>query len=303
MSKKKRKRIEEINVSLNVNIETAIRLGLDGNKSEYWVFKGLPDKLYVKMSPIVYTEDTWRYYDEKTELDTLLEALNIKGIKEKSLSEKIKESTSIGLLDLKDVKIEASDDSTTITGGNASSKEAEKKKDENDMNFWFAKILDFTPPSDIETSETGRTTRQKAQEKSQEKAQKTRPKDQKYLTLDGIKELLEKTEEGLTNYLDKWNARWARPKIKEDLKRRIKEALQPKQLANLLLELDKNFQYSETPIKPKVQEGEGEENVEEEINVEDDEDEEDEDEEQYDEGKEEKQSETRKETIRINYMV
>lgn len=68
---KKRKRIDEINSTLNVNIETAIRLGLDGNKSEYWVFQGQSDKLYVKMSPIVYTEDTWRYYDEKVNFQKL----------------------------------------------------------------------------------------------------------------------------------------------------------------------------------------------------------------------------------------
>jgi len=62
---KKQRRIEEISAILSTSVETAIRLGVDGNKSEYWMFQGKPDKLYIKLSPIVCTEDTWMYLDEK----------------------------------------------------------------------------------------------------------------------------------------------------------------------------------------------------------------------------------------------
>lgn len=143
----------------------------------------------------------------------MLEALNPKAIKEKALLEKLKEVIANGQLNLKDVKIEEGE--STTTGVTAAT---EKKKDELDLNYWFAKVLDYHPPVEInEEGETVRTTRSKAHELAAVKPQHTRPKETKFLTLDGIKELLERTENTLTQYLDKWGARWANPKVKEDL--------------------------------------------------------------------------------------
>ncbi len=210
---RKQTRVEEIVASLNGNVETATRLGQDSNKSEYWIFQGHTERLYVKLSPIVYPEDTWMFFDEKAELDQLLEALNPKAIKEKALLEKLKEVVANGQLVLKDIKIEESE--STTTGVTAAT---EKKKDELDINYWYAKVIDYHPPVEVnEEGETVRTTRSRAHELAAVKPEHPRPKEIKFVTLDGIKELLERTENTLTQYLEKWGARWANPKVKEDL--------------------------------------------------------------------------------------
>ena len=141
----------------------------------------------------------------------MLEALNAKGIKEKNLLDRLKEAIANGHLDLKDVKIE---DESTVTGTTATS-----KKDEQDMNFWYAKIQEYTavPEPEEEENETTRTTRSKAQEQTAGKITIPRPRDLKYVTLAGVKELLEKTDAKLTDYLNKWNARWGTLKSQEEI--------------------------------------------------------------------------------------
>jgi len=135
--------------------------------------------------------------------------------------ERIKEAIANGHLALKDVKIE---EESTITGTTASSqpKINDKISDEKDINFWHAKIQEYTavPEPSEEENEIARTTRSKAHDIVAEKIQTSRPRDLKYITMAGVKELLEKTDEKLSTYLGKWNARWGTSKAQEDLVRK-----------------------------------------------------------------------------------
>lgn len=117
-----------------------------------------------------------------------------------------------GNLALQDIKIE---EESTVAGTTTS----KTINDEKDINFWYAKIQEYTavPEPIEEDGEVTRTTRSKAQEHVPGKPQIPRPRDLNYITLAGVKELLEKTDEKLSSYLGKWNARWGTLKAQEDL--------------------------------------------------------------------------------------
>lgn len=79
-------------------------LGKDVDRNEYWFFKEEPGKLFIKKQEVKASEDTdmvngaafketinvWYYYDEETQIDKLIEACNIKGIRERKLQEGLK---------------------------------------------------------------------------------------------------------------------------------------------------------------------------------------------------------------------
>jgi len=94
-------------------------------------------------------------------------------------------------------------------------------------------------------------------------SKKKSPQD---MTLDFIKRMLLETEEYLSTYLVRWEARWAHPDIRKELVQNLKDAKTIEELRPVLLKLNEFFQYSETPrgrrgrpVRNKSTEKEGEE--------------------------------------------
>jgi hypothetical protein len=85
-------------------------LGKDADKNEYWFFKEDPGKLFIKKyEEVKYPEIMeidegnddimddpreptfdWFYYDEEDEFEKLIEACNLKGIRERRLQENLR---------------------------------------------------------------------------------------------------------------------------------------------------------------------------------------------------------------------
>ena len=64
-------------------------LGKDADRNEYWFFKEEPGKLFVKKfenhEESKQAVAVWYYYDEEAHFDKLIEACNVKGIRERKL--------------------------------------------------------------------------------------------------------------------------------------------------------------------------------------------------------------------------
>lgn len=64
-------------------------------------------------------------------------------------------------------------------------------------------------------SQTMRTTRRKFAQAQKSQPDRIRNKDPKLLNFERIKEMILKTEEGMTTYLERWEGHWAKPKARE----------------------------------------------------------------------------------------
>ena len=88
-------KIERLNEQANkTSIKTQV-LGKDSERSEYWFFKEEPSKLFIKKledsdgmvdtGEVKQQSIVWYYYDEEIQFDQLVEACNIKGVRERRL--------------------------------------------------------------------------------------------------------------------------------------------------------------------------------------------------------------------------
>lgn len=92
-------RIERLNeLATKTSIKNTV-LGKDADRNEYWFFKEEPGKLFVKkmehkaegsMEESKTSVPVWYFYDEEGQFDKLIEACNIKGIRERKLQENLK---------------------------------------------------------------------------------------------------------------------------------------------------------------------------------------------------------------------
>jgi hypothetical protein len=98
-----------------------------------------------------------------------------------------------------------------------------------------------------------RQTRRKFRARAAEKKRNTNIET---LTLDHIKAMVSETEIGLSSYLEKWNARWAKPRVKETLLGDLAACQEIKGMAPILKKLNESFQFSETVITKKNRQAE-----------------------------------------------
>jgi len=62
---KKQETVDAINSELVLTLQTATFIGVDGDKTEYWVFQAEPDRVYIRNPSIMSTDEEWYYYNTK----------------------------------------------------------------------------------------------------------------------------------------------------------------------------------------------------------------------------------------------
>ena len=107
---KRQTKIEKLNEQANKTSIKNQALGKDADRNEYWFFKEDPSKLYVKKQysaaqkhevkdqeniemvreELSKATFAWSYYDEEGQFEKLLEACNLKGIRERRLQENLR---------------------------------------------------------------------------------------------------------------------------------------------------------------------------------------------------------------------
>lgn len=93
------------------------------------------------------------------------------------------------------------------------SKIKEEKPEKQDLSYWIEKLFEYEIPQEEDLNDGVRTTRRRHQTKAPER----RVRKIEFLDIEHIKNMLLQTEEGMTLYLNKWNARWGSPKIKDKI--------------------------------------------------------------------------------------
>jgi len=253
---KKRQRLAAIEIQIRTTVQSACLVGVDVHRSEYWAFQAEPTRLYVRVPEIISTEEEWYYYDKKSELNQLIDSLNPKGIKEKNLLESLQDLINTGRLDFGDHEpmMEVSD-KENISPEQIDSKPREGKMEEDyqaDMVYWMGKVMEFDQPLSManKTNDARTTRRRLKQEELKRKSiesGKPKPRSTRDLNVQTIKALIFEAEERLTLYLDKWGSWWALPQAKADFMTRILDAETIDELREILLELNENFKFANSP--------------------------------------------------------
>jgi hypothetical protein len=89
----------------------------------------------------------------------------------------------------------------------------DEKTEKQDLTFWVEKLFEYDIPHDDDANDGIRTTRKRYQAKYNDRS----IRKIEFLDVEHIKNMLLSTEEGMTLYLNKWNARWGSPKVKDKL--------------------------------------------------------------------------------------
>lgn len=91
---KRQGKIEKLNEQASKTSIKNQALGKDADRNEYWFFKEDPGRLYVKkygqQQGMSDSDYTWYFIDEEEQFEKLIEACNIKGIRERRLHESLR---------------------------------------------------------------------------------------------------------------------------------------------------------------------------------------------------------------------
>jgi hypothetical protein len=144
--------------------------------------------------------------------------------------------------------------STMETEENSKSIPDASAKDPGSYDYWLKKVFEYESVANSKDEEaapavTERTTRRKAQARVQNVVNPKPPhviKTVNNMKVGGIQQMLLNSEEGLTNYLSKWSIRWARPKVKEQIKNRLLTSDTLEEMKQVILLLNEKFSSCES---------------------------------------------------------
>ena len=186
------------------------------------------------------------------EIEGLLKSLNLKGIREKALSENLNNMIKNKEVDFvankynflrffwfnqlkretqkkakneneKSEKENKSGNSNIINENTSNSLQDSQVQDQD---YWLKKVIEYETNSVLEETfktDSVRTTRRKAQLTENKNQDTKNMKNIKNLELGSIKEMLLNIEENFSEYLKGWNSRWTKPKIKEEIVRYLQD--------------------------------------------------------------------------------
>ena len=242
-------------------------LGQDQNFNEYWFFKNDDTKLYSKRS------GEWFFLDREEDFDQLIDSLNIKGIREKKLSEALKKiRTSIKLKKPKAYK--------------ASPNKAEVKGDQEDVEMKNDDEIDLKPTDEaIEEENENREKhhmfdndnyerviidavwfnksipKKYGKAKTATRGNKANQQDDtvvRQISIDSLKQQIMEMESLWTSTMSagQFFREWARPKIQEELRTALLESDSIVDLFRILSKLDEGFSNPDQVTRKELNEQE-----------------------------------------------